>query len=142
MKKKLVGLLLLACVPPMMGGCITFFTTMELVNNTDYPLHVSLYYSVVSSDQASVVKNSGVKTEFDVAPGETAALVQSCPDVQAVLVEDAQLSVNGSPGPAAGTQVYRANLDFLHGDTVIFTFTAADGGGAPNITFSRVGPPM
>ncbi len=84
--KKLIGLSLLACVPAVMGGCVSLFTTVDLVNDTASPVRVTLYYGYVTQyygDDPSVEVNtlaaSGQKKEFDVPPGQHAAI--ECHDV-------------------------------------------------------------
>jgi hypothetical protein len=146
--KKLVGLLLVACVPSIMGGCVSLFTTVDLVNNTTSPVHATLYYGYAtqfSGADQTAVKNalaaSGVKKEFDIQPGATASFFDDCANVRAIFVQQAQLAPAGG-GPTAGTEIYREGTDYVHGDTITFTFTEPSGGTGLEIGFATQSPPF
>jgi hypothetical protein len=97
-------------------------TTVRLVNNGDFPVDVELR---TSSDQLilrDVLAQGGDRTDETVAAGAIATLTFDCDDLQAIMVENADLQVAGDVGPQADTDVYRDGDDFGCGDTITFTF--------------------
>jgi hypothetical protein len=147
--RKLVGLLLLSCVPSLMGGCISLFTTVDLVNDTASPVHVTLYYGYVTqysggdpSVEVNALAASGQKKEFDIQPGQTAAFSDDCAVVRAIAIQQAEISVAGGAGPTGSTGVYREGTDYTHGDTLTFTFSGPSDGTGLDIAFQAQSPPF
>lgn len=61
--------------------------------------------------------------EFDLGPGETSTFSDNCDDLQAIMIENADLQLLGGFGPNASTDVFRDGDDFNCGDTITFTFS-------------------
>ena len=61
-----------------------------------------------------------------VGDDDTRSFTQSCDDLQAIMIEDADLQIIGGIGPEANTDVLRDGDDFGCGDTIVFTFDHSD----------------
>jgi len=61
-----------------------------------------------------------------VAAGGVYPLSRNCDDLQAVVIEDADLRIIGGIGPETDSDVLRDGDEFGCGDTVTFTFTSSD----------------
>ena len=96
--------------------------TVRLVNNSDFSVDVDLFISSEQDIPRDVLTTLGDKLEFTLAPGESTSLMRECEDLQAVVIDDADLRVTGSLGPDADTNVLRDGSDFDCGDTIVFTF--------------------
>ena len=110
------------------GGCEFFLnmgqnrTTVRLVNNADFTVDVDLFISTEQEVPRDILTTLGDKLEFTLAPGESSSFVRDCDDLQAIVIDDANLRVTGSIGPDADTNVLRDGSDFGCGDTIVFTF--------------------
>lgn len=97
-------------------------TTVRLVNNADFTVDVDLFLSDQQDIPREVLIVLGTKLEYTLAPGESATFSRDCEDLQAIVIDDANLRVTGSIGPDADTNVLRDGSDFGCGDTIVFTF--------------------
>ncbi|HKQ50528.1 MAG TPA: hypothetical protein VJZ71_20825 [Phycisphaerae bacterium] len=110
------------------GGCELFFnlgqnrTSVRLVNNADFTVEVDLYISNEQDIPREVLTVLGDKLEFTLAPGESTSFMRDCDDLQAVVIDDANLRDSGFFEPDADTNVLRDDGDFDCGDTIVFTF--------------------
>lgn len=97
-------------------------TTVVLRNNGDYPVDVVLYIGDQQEVPEEVLKVAGDKLEFTIAPGQFTTFSRDCDDLQAIVIDEAELRVFGSIGPKTDTDVLRDGSDFHCGSTIRFTF--------------------
>lgn len=97
-------------------------TTVTLVNNGEFDVEVVLYFDDEQNVPQDVLTEFGTRMEFTIAPGETMSFSRDCEELQAVVIDDADLMVVGQVGPEADTDVLRDGDDFSCGDTIVFTF--------------------
>ena len=134
----LVGLLLLAAAPCIIGGCLPTRTdTVNLVNEAEHPVVVTLFYDDNQNIPEDLLEEIGTERQFTVQPGARAIFSDDCESLQAIFIQRADLSIVGTIGPSASTRVYRDGSDFGCGDTLIFTFTQNLLGTELNIAFSQ-----
>lgn len=108
------GLLLDIVNPPI--------TTVRLVNNADFEVRVVLYYDDEQDAPRDLLTEFGVRMELTLAPGETASFTRDCAELQALVIDNAELRVIGQVGPEADTEVLRDGRDFDCRDVITFTF--------------------
>lgn len=114
---------------PLVTGCDalldiirTSTITVELVNNGDFDVDVELYYDDTQEIPEALLTETGTMLEFTILPGQTQRFTRSCDDLQALIIDDADLRVIGGVGPEADTGVLRDGDDFSCGSTIRFTF--------------------
>ena len=116
---------ILALIPgcPFLSTALTpNTTTVRLINNGDLPVEVVMY---VGSDQnvlEDILTNTGERVQYTVPAGGTETFTRDCDELQAIIVDNAELIVIGGGGPDADTNVLRDGSDFNCGDTIEFTF--------------------
>ncbi|MBN1345685.1 MAG: hypothetical protein JXQ73_23535 [Phycisphaerae bacterium] len=96
--------------------------TVRLVNNGDFDVDVVLYISGNQDVAKALLTSLGDKIEYTVGKGETVTFSRDCDDLQAIIVDKADLKVLGGIGPEAESDVLRDGDDFGCGDTITFTF--------------------
>lgn len=97
--------------------------TVELVNaSPDFDVDVQLFYGDEQDTIESLLTNFGTEVEQIIGPGETYRFTRDCEDLQAIIIEDADLRVLSGLGPEDSTDVLRDGTDFSCGDTLVFTF--------------------
>ena len=117
-----------AALAIFVAGCELFLngnqntTSVELVNNADYAVDVDLFISDEQDIPRDLLTSLGTKLEYTLAPGESANFFRDCDDLQAIVIDDANLRVTGSIGPDADTSVLRDGSDFFCTDNIKFTF--------------------
>ncbi len=132
MKNVAVVVVLLAGLT-FLGGCDALIsalgpsqTTVRLVNDGDYDVIVELYYHDDQNVLEALISEVGTERNITVPPGETRSFSVACEDLQAIFIEDAELSLINEIGPdQQSEEVRRDGDDFNCGDTIIFTFTHA-----------------
>ena len=101
--------------------------TVNLVNNGDFAVEVQVF---VHSDQnvlEALIDDVGEELNFSVPAGSTVSFTRDCDDLQAIIINDADLQILGGLfTPDADTDVLRDGSDFGCGDTLTFTFTHPD----------------
>ena len=80
--------------------------TVRLVNTGDFAVDVELYYDNEQLTPEILLTEIGEQLEFTVPAGETRTFSRSCDDLQALMIEDADLNIIGGLGP--GDQHRRA----------------------------------
>ncbi|MFQ5463041.1 MAG: hypothetical protein ACE5E5_10505 [Phycisphaerae bacterium] len=102
---------------------------VSFVNTTDFPVDVEFF----TSDEDQILRdlltndNIGNLTAFVVPAGETVDLPpQSCDELQAMTIDNAELRILGGLGPSEQAPVLRDGENFSCGDRVTFTFRSAD----------------
>lgn len=110
--------------------------TVNLINNGDFAVEVQIF---VHSDQnvlETLIDDVGEELNFSVPAGSTVSFTRDCDDLQAIIIEDADLQIlGGLITPDANTEVLRDGSDFGCGDTLTFTFTHPDLALSLNIAF-------
>jgi len=100
--------------------------TVRLVNEGDFDVDVTLYYYDHQEVEEALLVLLGDEVEYTIGDGNTRTFTQSCDDLQAIMISDADLQIIGGIGPEASTGVLRDGDDFGCGDTIVFTFDHSD----------------
>lgn len=114
------------------AGALGSLMNVQLVNTSpDFPVDVTLFFHPDDDVLEGVLTSGELDSEqvdTTVPPAQTVSLApQSCDDLQAVIIENADLQLFGSIGPSDDTPVFRGDgEDFNCGDTLVFTFSHAD----------------
>ncbi|MCK4658802.1 MAG: hypothetical protein KAV82_04700 [Phycisphaerae bacterium] len=131
--KTILALLLIALGLPLAAGCDAVgnilapdTVTVSLVNGTGYDVGVQLFIYDNQDILEVILTELGSELNYTIPAGETTTFTRDCDDLQAIIIEEAELRVLGSLGPEAGTDVLRDGDDFHCGDHIIFTFTSTD----------------
>jgi hypothetical protein len=128
MKNPKVYLLILAAVA-LTAGCEAVRralgpheTSVLLVNNSDFPVEVDLYYGDNQDALEAVLTETGTAVQRTIDAGATYSFSDECDNLQAIVIVDADLRIVGGLGPEDNTDVLRDGTDFHCGDTITFTF--------------------
>lgn len=105
----------------VIGG--TSMTTVELRNDGEFPVEVILFYDDDQETLDGVIQETGTQRDIVVAAGTTESFSRPCDDLQAIIIDDADLRVIGQVGPETSSDLLRDGDDFGCGDTIVFTFT-------------------
>ncbi len=97
--------------------------TVSLVNEAEFTVDGTLFYDDQQEIPRLLLTEVGQEMRFTISPGETLIFSRSCDDLQAIVIDDADLLLIGGLGPEANSDVLRDGDDFGCGDTVIFTFS-------------------
>ena len=102
-------------------------TTVRLVNNSDFPVEVNIYIDDNQDIPEELIDEDGTFIQYTIPAGETQTFSRDCDDLQAIIIDDADLMVvNAEIGPEDRTDVFRDGDDFNCGDTLVFTFDHSD----------------
>lgn len=125
MKRVLILAMLGLIMVPLGAGCFGLAdqTTVNMVNNTQYPVSIRLYYDDDQNLPQSLIELDGTEMRFTVASGQTYTFSRTCEDLQAIFIKDADMIIAPGISPEANTRVYREPGDFGCGHTLTFTFT-------------------
>jgi hypothetical protein len=88
----------------------------------DYEVQVELYYDDFQDVPESVLTSLGRRRDYTISPGAAITFTEECDDLQAIIIDDADLVVIGSIGPETSTDVLRDGTHFGCNDTLTFTF--------------------
>ncbi|MCH7701009.1 MAG: hypothetical protein IID37_04910 [Planctomycetes bacterium] len=100
--------------------------TVALVNDGDFPVEVRIFIDDDQNVLETLIDDVGVQREFTLAAGESIQFDEDCDDLQAIIIDEADLQLGGiDVGPNANTKVYRDGSDFGCGDVLTFTFSHA-----------------
>ena len=131
--KELPRLLSIALVLPVVAGCDAVSNllspsrvTVSLVNNGDYEVQARLFISEDQNTLEALLTEFGTELDFIVPAGETTMFTRDCDDLQAIILENADLRVLGGIGPKDSSDVLRDGDEFGCGDHIIFTFDHSD----------------
>lgn len=99
-------------------------TSVLLVNNSDYTVDVRLFYSDEQDIPEVLLTRGSIGTEltFTIPAGQSATFVRNCEDLQAIIIDQADLNITLGLGPEADTPVLRDGSDFRCGSMIVFTF--------------------
>lgn len=129
--RKWIGYTVIAGVLPSLMGCDALMdillpstVTVLLVNDSsDFDVDVTLFYHDDEDVLGLILPEVGTEREFTIEPGGTAMFIRDCDDLQAIVIDDADLRVLGGVGPETSSDVLRMGEDFECGDEIVFTFT-------------------
>jgi hypothetical protein len=99
-------------------------TTVRLVNDGDFDVEVDLYYGDEQDVAEALLTEFGTHVQRTVDAGSVYTFSRDCDDLQAVIIDDADLAVIGTVED--DTDVLRDGTDFGCGDTITFTFDHSD----------------
>ena len=123
----LAGLTLALTGCDVLIGIITPTTvTVSLVNMSDYDVDARIFISDEQDLPEFLLTELGDELNFTIPAGETATFTRNCDELQAIVVDDADLLVLVGLGPEAGSDVLRDGDDFRCGDVIIFTFSHSE----------------
>lgn len=98
-------------------------TGVRLVNNGEFAVDVTLYISENQETIEAVLTETGTKLEYTVPAGDSVTFSRDCNELQAIVIENAELLLINEIGPETDSDVLRDGDDFNCGDTIVFTFT-------------------
>ncbi len=132
--KRLAGFVLIAvlALPLMSCDSLTDFllpttVTVSLVNaSPDYAVEVTLYYDDEDDLPEVILTEFGTEIELTISAGNMSSFTRDCDDLQAIVIDDADLLVLGGLGPEANSEVLRIDDEYECGDEIVFTFTHSD----------------
>ena len=111
-------------------------TRVRLVNATDYTVEVTMYLGDEQLLPEFLLTSTGDEVNVTIPAGSSRTVSRDCDALQAIVIDNAELSIIGDIGPTQDTDVYRDGDDFNCGDTLVFTFTAPSLPTELNISFS------
>ena len=124
-----IGMLFVAAFLALVTGCDSLIglvapntTSVRLVNSGDFAIEVVLYIDDNQEIPRALLTELGTRMELTIAPGDSTTFARDCDELQAIVIDDADLLVIGQVGPEANTDVLRDGDDFRCGDTIVFTF--------------------
>ncbi len=97
-------------------------TRVELRNNGDFAVNAVLYISDEQDIPRELLTEVGERIEVTIDPAETLMLSRDCDELQAIVVDEADLQVIGAVGPEADSEVLRDGDDFSCRDVIEFRF--------------------
>lgn len=99
-------------------------TTIELVNDTDFPVEIEMYLGESQETGEALLRSFGEEINQTIAAGETVTLTRDCDQLQAFFIDNAEVSIIGEIGPTEDTRIYRDGSDFGCGDTIRVRFSS------------------
>ena len=127
--RALIGGMLCAAATLPLASCdalsllLPTTVTVRLVNNSEFPVEVKLYTSDTQEFLDFVLTELGDERNYTIPAGETVTFTEACDDLQAIVIDDADLQVLGGIGPEATSDELHDGDDFGCGDTITFTFS-------------------
>ncbi|MBX3394703.1 MAG: hypothetical protein KF841_05005 [Phycisphaerae bacterium] len=121
------SLLIMTCtgcdeLEALLGRLLDRGTRVEVTNNGDYPVDAVFYISGEQNIPRALLVELGERIAITIEPGQTMPFVRDCDDLQAIVLDDADLRVIGAIGPETSSEVLRDGTDFGCRDTILFTF--------------------
>jgi len=102
-------------------------TTVVLTNTSDqFDVEADILYDDQQETISALLREFGQKLVLTIPAGESVTFTRDCNDLQAIMIDDADLLILGGAGPDDDTGVLRDGDDFGCGDTIVFTFTHSD----------------
>lgn len=130
---RLLAVVILACMSAGLAGCdslVGFLRTREtsvvLVNSSDFDVEVVLFYGDDQNILELLLTEIGEEMTLTLGAGEQITFSRDCDDLQAIIIDDADLLLIGQLGPEVKTDVLRDGDEFGCGDTITFTFEHSD----------------
>ena len=97
--------------------------TVSLVNQSDFPVDVDILIGDEQEMPEFLLRELRNELDFALPAGGAQTFSRPCSELQAIMIEDADLRALGGLGPDASTDVQRDGDDFSCGDTITFTFS-------------------
>lgn len=110
----------------LLGRFLDRNTRVEVTNNGEYPVDAVFYISDEQNIPRALLVEIGERIAVTIEPGQTVPIVRNCDDLQAIVLDDADLRVIGSIGPETNSEVLRDGTDFGCRETILFTFDHSD----------------
>ncbi len=130
---KLFAVAALMCLSAGLAGCDSLVgllrpseTTIVLENAGDFDIAVVLFYGDDQNILEALLTEIGEEITLTLGAGEQATFSRDCDDLQAIIIDDADLLLIGQLGPEVKTDVLRDGNEFGCGDTITFTFDHSD----------------
>jgi len=95
---------------------------VSLVNDSAFDVRVELYVGDQQEVPEFVLTEFGERLEFTVAAGDAVSFSRGCDELQAMVIDRAELRVVGDIGPETSTAVLRDGTDYACGERIVFTF--------------------
>jgi hypothetical protein len=123
----IAGLILpLAGCEALVGLLEPTSVTVSLVNTSEYDVEVTLLLSDEQDIPEFMFDELADELEYVVPAGDVITFARSCEDLQAIMIDDADLLVIGGFGPETSTDLLRDGDEFGCGSTIVFTFLHTD----------------
>jgi hypothetical protein len=100
--------------------------TVSLVNTSEYDVDVKVLISDEQDIPEFMFDEVADELEYIVPAGNVVTFARPCEDLQAIMIDDADLLVLGGLGPETSTDVLRDGDEFSCGSTIVFTFLHSD----------------
>ncbi len=130
---KSLAVAVLVCLSVGLGGCESLVgllrpreTTIVLANDSDFDVQIVLFYDEDQNILELLLTEIGEEMRLTIAAGEQIVFSRDCDDLQAIIIEDADLLLIGQLGPEVKTDVLSDGNEFGCGDTITFTFDHSD----------------
>lgn len=117
------GLIAMIGCDALTGIFLPTTVIVTLLNTTGFNVDVQLFYDNEQDLPKFLLTEIGEEIEATVLPGVPFSFTRSCDDLQAIVINDADLRLLGGLGPEANTDVLRDGDDFSCGDQIVFTFS-------------------
>lgn len=78
-------------------------TSVRLQNNSDFDVDVRIFIDDEQDVPEDLIDEVGSELNYTLSPGESAEFSRDCEDLQAIMIDRAELRVIGQIGPEAGT---------------------------------------
>lgn len=116
-----------AALALMVAGCDTIApssVTVELANTGNFAVDAKLFVAQDQEIPEFLLTTIGEELSYTVPAGETVTFVRDCADVQAIIVDNAELLVlGGVVGQSTDSDILRDGTDYGCGDRIRFTFS-------------------
>lgn len=106
-----------------LSALLPMLVTVSLENTGDFNVDGAFLISDEQDIPEFLLKEVGDEQDFTVPPGGTQTFVYDCDELQAIMIEHADLRIIGGLGPEASTDVLRDGHEFSCGSTITFTFS-------------------
>ena len=116
---------LIAGCDGLVGILLPSTVTITLVNESaDFNVEGTIVYDDSDFFLRADLTALGTDLQFNLEPGESFSFPPfDCGDVEALILDDADLRIVGSVGPDTESDLLRMGDDFECGDEIVFTFT-------------------
>lgn len=100
-------------------------TKVQMINPGDYNVDVTIYTSEDQNVLEAVLTSIGNESDYNVPANDSITFAMDCDELQAIIIDKAEISITGDIGPDQQSDVLRDGSDFNCGDTITFTFDYA-----------------
>ncbi len=100
---------------------------VSLANNSpSFNVDVTLFYHNDDDIPDALLTEIGTERNLTIGPGAKASFREYCDNLQAIVIDDADLVVVGALGPETSSEVLHVDEHFECGSEIVFTFTHPD----------------